>query len=359
MEQDLQEKIFVAISSLTEKKEKKKIIYECSRFLGIKYTPSPLSKAVTPAVCKSNTVLYGIQMALANMTRPINNYVHNKLKASATRIKGNDDLEFAHLMQAKLFDVASNINQARIENLHNSMRLPVRVPQLFEPTLKSLVKNKQLDAVIDSKRSQQKTETEIEAPFVCTSRMPYVNAPAVAHITQNATQTSTITAINFQTKTTLYVLSRLGQTHIQQKPKATMKKNFICSRGISAKQLIPKNLNIFLEEGRSSTLKKKINTGISYGLLLTLHSHCYKQKINNKASDAITKEVAALLAKKAIKQIKSTTPGFYNQHCIIPKKTRDLWPVLDLRKLKNFVKDKNFKIESLIYICRIIEKKIT
>ncbi|PVU91684.1 hypothetical protein BB561_004261 [Smittium simulii] len=58
-------------------------------------------------------------------------------------------------------------------------------------------------------------------------------------------------------------------------------------KGISAKQLIPDNLNIFYEEKRSLILPQKTKTEISYGLSLTLYPHHYKRKMNRKDSDAI------------------------------------------------------------------------
>ncbi|PVU96828.1 hypothetical protein BB561_000935 [Smittium simulii] len=94
--------------------EKKEIIYECPKFLGIKYTLPPLDKAATPAARKNDAELCGIQMALANMTRPIDDYVHK------------------------------------------SMELPGRVPQLVEPKLKPLVENKQLDALLSFKKVLKK-----------------------------------------------------------------------------------------------------------------------------------------------------------------------------------------------------------
>ncbi|PVU89418.1 hypothetical protein BB561_005366 [Smittium simulii] len=186
MEQDLQEKMFLAINSLTEKvkflyiereqqsvqqtqamgaqdsecddlhdrvrapmepipeEEKKEIIYVCQKILGMKYTLPPLNETATPA----------------------------KLKDLTTRIKDNNDLEFAHLMRELLSDVASNITHAIIKNLHKSMELP--------------------------------------------GRNAYSTAPSVAHTTQNVIQTSANTANNAQTRTTRYVLGRLGQTHKQQ-----------------------------------------------------------------------------------------------------------------------------------------------
>ncbi|PVU92938.1 hypothetical protein BB561_003543 [Smittium simulii] len=73
--------------------ERKEIIYECPKFLGMKYTPPPLNEAATSAVRKNDATFYGIQMALANLTRPIDDYVHRKLKNPSTMIQGNEDLE--------------------------------------------------------------------------------------------------------------------------------------------------------------------------------------------------------------------------------------------------------------------------
>ncbi|PVU90181.1 hypothetical protein BB561_004998 [Smittium simulii] len=103
--------------------EKKEIIYECLKFLGMKYTPPPLSVAATSSVPKNDAALYGIQMALANLTRPIDDYVHSKLKSPTTIIQGNEDLEFAHTMRELLSDVASSITQSKINNLKKLIEL--------------------------------------------------------------------------------------------------------------------------------------------------------------------------------------------------------------------------------------------
>ncbi|OMJ08773.1 hypothetical protein AYI70_g11331 [Smittium culicis] len=72
-------------SSIPEE-ERKENIYKCPKFLGMKYTPPPLNEAATAAVRKNDAALYGIQIALSSMTRPIDYYVHRKLKDLATSI---------------------------------------------------------------------------------------------------------------------------------------------------------------------------------------------------------------------------------------------------------------------------------
>ncbi|PVU86525.1 hypothetical protein BB561_006679 [Smittium simulii] len=104
--------------------ERKEIIYECSKLLGMKYTPPPLNEAATSAVRKNDAALYGIQMALATLTRRIGDYVHRKLKNPNTMIQGNEDLEFAHTMRELLSDVGLSITQSIINNLHKLVGLP-------------------------------------------------------------------------------------------------------------------------------------------------------------------------------------------------------------------------------------------
>ncbi|PVU96747.1 hypothetical protein BB561_000985 [Smittium simulii] len=96
---------------------------------------------------------------------PIDDYVHRKLKNPNTMIQGNEDLKFAHTMRELLSDLASSITQNRIDNLHKSMELPGRVPQLVEPTVKPLVENKQLDALLAAKKPTARSRRNKRSPF--------------------------------------------------------------------------------------------------------------------------------------------------------------------------------------------------
>ncbi|PVU92287.1 hypothetical protein BB561_003943 [Smittium simulii] len=61
---------------------KKKFIYECPKFLGMNITLPPLNEEATSAVQKNDAAFYGIQMALANITKPIE-YLNEYYFASA------------------------------------------------------------------------------------------------------------------------------------------------------------------------------------------------------------------------------------------------------------------------------------
>ncbi|PVU86103.1 hypothetical protein BB561_006809 [Smittium simulii] len=60
--------------------ERKEIIYECPKFLGMKYTPPPLNEAATSSVRKNKAALYGIQMALANLSKQVQEKMYGEYK---------------------------------------------------------------------------------------------------------------------------------------------------------------------------------------------------------------------------------------------------------------------------------------
>ncbi|PVU90208.1 hypothetical protein BB561_004980 [Smittium simulii] len=252
-------------------KEKKKIIYVCPKFLGMKYTPLPLSEAAMPAVCKNNAALYGIQMALANMTRPIGDYVHKKLKNPAISIKGNDDLKSAHLMQELLSDVVSNIAQTKIKYIHKLIELPVKHPKSF----------------------QQKTEAKREVLFVCASRMRMTQ-----HLQRRIPLKLPPKSQPIQRITPRYNLlrfelpgpdsqKRVGQKHSGKGIQDSVQK----SEFGEVKRFDEKKLYKFKRNACEATYPGEIKyfykerqNLVSYDLPLTLHPHSYKLKMNKEAS---------------------------------------------------------------------------
>ncbi|PVU87622.1 hypothetical protein BB561_006252 [Smittium simulii] len=174
-------------NSYNTREKKKKIIYECPKFLEIEYTPPQLNEAAILTVRKNDAAPYGIQMAHVNLTRPINDYVHRKLKDITTRIQGNEDLEFAHTMRELLSDVASSITQNRIDNLHKLMGLPGRVPQIVESTVKPLVENKQLGALFAAKKPTAKNRRNKMSPFCPRQQTAFGTTSAMAQIPHSAT----------------------------------------------------------------------------------------------------------------------------------------------------------------------------
>ncbi|PVU93113.1 hypothetical protein BB561_003457 [Smittium simulii] len=97
-------------------------LIECSKFLGMKYTPPPLNEAATSA----------------------------KLNDPAIRIKGNNDLEYTHLMRELLS--YTNLNP--------------------------LVENKQLNALLASKNIPAKNKSRKKSLFCLRQQNAYGTAPA-------------------------------------------------------------------------------------------------------------------------------------------------------------------------------------
>ncbi|PVU96696.1 hypothetical protein BB561_001020 [Smittium simulii] len=127
-------RLLEAIPSLEEdffrnpisEEERKEIVYSCPKFLGMNYTPPPLNEAAPTSVRKMDLILYGIQLSLVNLTRPIDQYVHDKLRRyPETDPKDNEDSNFAVSMRELISDVASTITQTRIDNMYKTMELPV------------------------------------------------------------------------------------------------------------------------------------------------------------------------------------------------------------------------------------------
>ncbi|PVU92127.1 hypothetical protein BB561_004013 [Smittium simulii] len=148
-----------------------------------------LNGAATPAAQTNDAALYGIQIVLANMTRPIDDYVHRKLKVPTTRIQGNEDLEFAHMMRELLSDVVTKITQ-RINNLHKPMGLPGRVLQLEESTAKPLVENKHLDSLLAAKKPTIRSRKNKKSPFCLLQQTAFGTTSAMTHNPHNATPNS-------------------------------------------------------------------------------------------------------------------------------------------------------------------------
>ncbi|PVU90191.1 hypothetical protein BB561_004990 [Smittium simulii] len=208
MQQDMQEKFFEAISNLTGKsvtiymkesesrwspipeKERGEIIYECPEFLGMKYTPPPLNETATPVVRKNDAALCGIQMALTNMTRPIDYYVNRKLKGPTTGIQDSKDLILPQ----------QSITQSRVNNLHRSMRLPGRVPQLLQSINKPPVENKQLEALLAAISCQHRAEKMGETAFGTSFATAHTPQNTIPNTANNAHTTQLYKSKNFQTK---------------------------------------------------------------------------------------------------------------------------------------------------------------
>lgn len=77
--------------------------------------------------------------------------------------------------------------------------------------------------------------------------------------------------------------------------------------------------------------------------------------LSQEAMAVMDKEVSALLTKGAIEC--ASGPGFTSPLFVIPKKTGDLRPVLNLRALNQFLPVQHFKMETIQHVCHLINPK--
>ncbi|OMJ23234.1 hypothetical protein AYI69_g5058 [Smittium culicis] len=116
------------------------------------------TKLICPrtAVKKADTTLHGIQVALAQATRPIDYYVHRRIQNNPQVNEDDPHILFASTIRVLLSDIASTVTQGRLDNLHKGMELPGKPHQLFEPDTKPLMDQEKLDALIASKRPEKR-----------------------------------------------------------------------------------------------------------------------------------------------------------------------------------------------------------
>ncbi|OMJ19138.1 hypothetical protein AYI70_g4922 [Smittium culicis] len=117
-------------SPLTEE-ERKIAVHSCPRTSSMNYTPPPLNDTASSTVKKTDSTLYGIQLALAQATRPIDYYFHRRIQENPGMDTAEDtEILFASTMRALLADIAAIVTQARLDNLHKGPDLHGKPTQL-------------------------------------------------------------------------------------------------------------------------------------------------------------------------------------------------------------------------------------
>ncbi|OLY80152.1 hypothetical protein AYI68_g5752 [Smittium mucronatum] len=143
-------------SQMTEEK-RKDIIYACPKVTGLNYIPPLLNDTALNTVKKLDSMLYGIQLTLANMARKIDYFVHNRIRNNpGAKPETDDALELAEIMRILISDLESSIIQSRVDTLYKSMELPGKAPQLLESANKPSVDQEKLDALLFSKKTERK-----------------------------------------------------------------------------------------------------------------------------------------------------------------------------------------------------------
>ncbi|OMJ07096.1 hypothetical protein AYI70_g12433 [Smittium culicis] len=112
------------------------------------YSPPPLNENITSAAKKTDATLYGIQIALAQATRPLDNFVYRKYREDAECAKEDEGVALASAMRLILANIVTNISQNRMENVYQAMSIPGKPQQLGGTTKKPLFDQEQLDKAI-------------------------------------------------------------------------------------------------------------------------------------------------------------------------------------------------------------------
>ncbi|OMJ24706.1 hypothetical protein AYI70_g1395, partial [Smittium culicis] len=147
-------------SPLTEG-ERKIAIHSCSRTSSMNYTPPPLNDTASSTVEKTDSILYEIQLALAQATRPIDYYVHRRIQENPGMDTAEDtEIIFACTMRALLAEIAAIVTQARLDNLHKGLDLLGKPTQLVESENKPLIDQEALDALIAKKPAAKRQRSQ-------------------------------------------------------------------------------------------------------------------------------------------------------------------------------------------------------
>ena len=88
------------------------------------------------------------------------------------------------------------------------------------------------------------------------------------------------------------------------------------------------------------------------------HTGIRKTNVSEKELTTLLIEVDQLFGKNAIENVpvKERLEGFYSIFFLVPIKTGDLRPVLNLKSLNNFLHKKHFKMDSLNGVLNLVQK---
>ncbi|PVU89191.1 hypothetical protein BB561_005498 [Smittium simulii] len=136
----------------------KELIYGSKKICGMNYNPPLINKYASSAVKMMNSSMSGIQSMLVNLTKPIGQYVHNKLRMEPnTDILNNRDLKHNLKMREMIADIAAHITQLRIEHVHKTIKFQEKVPQLMETPIRPLIEVKQMDMLVAAKKAEKRS----------------------------------------------------------------------------------------------------------------------------------------------------------------------------------------------------------
>ncbi|OMJ19676.1 hypothetical protein AYI69_g6528 [Smittium culicis] len=143
--------------------ERKEAIHSIPRSSSMSYQPPPLNGSASVAVKKADACLRGIQIALAQATRPVDYFVHRIIQDNPSVREDDPHINFSNTMRAILADIVYTVTQGRLDNLHKGMDLPGKPQKLVDSDTKPLMDQEKLEALIVSKKPEKRAR--IRKPF--------------------------------------------------------------------------------------------------------------------------------------------------------------------------------------------------
>ncbi|OMJ25762.1 hypothetical protein AYI69_g4187 [Smittium culicis] len=157
--------------------ERKIAIHSCPKTSSMNYIPPPLNDSASSTVKKAVSATYGIRLALAQATRPIDYYVHRRFQESS-RINTKEDhgVIFASTMR--------------------ELELPGKPTQLVESDTKPLMDQEALDALIAKKPATkcQRIQLFHKLQQNTTSKDSYSSNSVTAPSTSTATSAEAVSS---------------------------------------------------------------------------------------------------------------------------------------------------------------------
>ncbi|PVU87670.1 hypothetical protein BB561_006235 [Smittium simulii] len=315
---------------LTEE-EQKNAIYSCPRSSFMSYLPPPLNDSASAAVRKADSTLHGIQVALAQATRPVDNYVHRIIQDNPGIAPDDLRFLFTDTMGALLSDIAATVTQMRLDNLHRGMDLPGKPQQLVESEIKPLMDQDKLDALLRKKHQQKKPG----------SVSPFAGA--------NGSVLRTVPKAILLRRKPRKLVFRPTQ------PTITRNNQLFAGEGAAAEEGLIRNPNgapvggrLAIQPSGPEHRREGFQDPVQgsetddHGFKGETNGRFDREDLNTTAIDDAPTSVQAeaqsrgppdpdggiafLLTKKAIEEVKTQDPGFYCQLFVIPKKTGRLRP---------------------------------
>ncbi|PVU94519.1 hypothetical protein BB561_002501 [Smittium simulii] len=240
--------------------------------------------------------------------------------------ESDDVLEFAEIMRVLISDLASSITQSRVDNLYKTIELPGRAPQLLESANSPLANQKKLDTLLASKKTGKKTRRMgYKKPF-----QQRQQAKGKENLPNNLRHGAGGGRISLFGTCRRNNKQSISQGNCRERLQDTVQENRNSHTSSKFRHTFPKFTpqlhHNYLTASPNIPLKAPLpQHSVRMSIPLTTNPHRYKQKMIKEANKAITDEVAALIIKNAIEEIKNGS----KERQTISIQNPTVWPIVE------------------------------